>query len=111
MSAADDLEDLLEKEREAILEGRILDLQGLGSRKLALLNAVETGASTSPAQLTRLTSLTRRNASLLSACGRGIKAAIRQISEANAQKQQAFYGPDGERKPMLPLREQLEQKL
>ncbi|MBT8412767.1 MAG: hypothetical protein KJO30_00440 [Boseongicola sp.] len=111
MLAAEELEDLLEKERAAILQGRIQDLEGLGARKLALLSAVERGSDTSAKQLKTLSILTRRNASLLSASGRGIKAAIRQIGEANTQKHQAFYGPDGERKPMVPLRERLEQKL
>lgn len=51
MSAADDLEDLLAKERQIILEGRIKELQALGVQKLVLLNAVRAGANTPAEQL------------------------------------------------------------
>lgn len=111
MTPADDLEDLLAKEYQTILQGRIKELEALGVRKLTLLNAVRDASSTSHEQLDRLMFNARRNASLLSASGRGIKAAIKQITDAKAQSHQAFYGPNGERKPMLPQREQLEQKL
>lgn len=93
MSAADDLEDLLSKERQIILEGRIKELQALGVQKLVLLNAVRAGANTPAEQLERLMTTAQRNASLLSASGRGIKAAIKQITYAKTQEQQAFYGP------------------
>ena len=111
MSAADDLEDLLAKERQIILEGRIQELQTLGIQKLVLLSAVRSGANTPAEQLDRLMTIAQRNASLLSASGRGIKAAIKQITDAKSQEQQAFYGPNGKRKAMLPQRDRLEQKL
>lgn len=111
MTAADDLEDLLAKERQTILEGRISELEALGARKLALLNEVRAEANKSPEQLQGIMANAKRNALLLSASGRGLKAAIRQITDAKTQEQQAFYGPNGQRKPMLPQRDRLEQKL
>jgi flagellar biosynthesis/type III secretory pathway chaperone len=111
MTAADDLEDLLAMERQKILKGHIKELEALGARKLALLSAVRDDANTSTEQLEGIMATAKRNALLLAASGRGLRAAIRQITDAKTQEQQAFYGPNGQRKPMLPRRDRLEQKL
>lgn len=111
MTAADELEDLLNKENHVILAGRLSDLESLAIRKTALFEAITSKNGVSPAQLRKLAELAVRNASLLEASGRGVKAAIRHIEEANALSDQTFYGPDGERTKMTPKPEKLQQKV
>jgi len=111
MTAADDLQDLLQKEKEVILEGRMRDLEPMLSRKVHLFRALQSDRVTSAEQLERLRYLAGRNAALLAAAGRGLKAAIKQISDAGTQSDQGFYQPNGERKSMITRADRLEQKI
>lgn len=111
MSAADELEDLLNNEKQVILAGLLTDLESLAIRKTALCEAVQWNNGCSAKQLKRLSDLAARNASLLDASGRGLKAALRQIEEAGAASDQAFYGPGGERMKMFSSPEKLKQKI
>ena len=75
-SAAEALEELLEKEREAILDGRFDSLERLAAEKERLVTSVaESGAP----GLVGLRVRAERNSALLEAMGAGVKAAIRQI--------------------------------
>lgn len=108
---ADELEDLLLKEHQALLAGRLLDLKSIASRKVTLFEALNSAESVSPKQLQRVSTMAARNAALLLASGRGIKAAIRQIEEASVLSDQNFYGPDGQRRSLVSSPEKLQQKL
>ena len=81
MSRAADLRRLLEEEHRILVAGRLSDLDGLVARKEALLRALP---ETPPDQLKGLARLADRNARLLVAAGRGVKAALHQVKDARS---------------------------
>ena len=111
MTAADELEDLLFKERAVLLQGHLRDLEALSHRKAALFHDVQNGDVPPTEQLNRLRHIAEKNSVLLAASGRGIMAALAQVLDAKTSKAQTFYGPKGERMKMISSAENLEQKL
>ncbi len=80
MNAWRSMKDLLEAENRALAAGRLGDLDALRTRKEDLLPRL-TGAA--PDALTQeVRALAERNADLLDATARGVKAALQQVSEA-----------------------------
>ena len=75
-SAAEALEDLLEKERTAILDGRFDSLERLAAEKERLVKSV---ADSGGPGLVGLRTRAERNRALLMAMGSGVKAAIQRI--------------------------------
>lgn len=77
-SAAEALQDLLEKERAAILRGRFDSLERLAAEKERLVKAV-VQLGREGTSLAGLKAQAERNRALLMAMGSGVKAAIRRI--------------------------------
>ncbi len=111
MSVADELEDLFSREREIILGGNIRRLQALAEQKLILFDALATSPPTDANEFRKLRASALRNARLLVAAGRGLKAAIRQVSDAGHQREQGFYDTNGQRKSLVGNAEKLERKI
>lgn len=94
MTASDDLADLLEKERAALLGGRLDDAIRLADLKLRL--AEEIGRRTTDAGDVRaLRRAAEENAALYAAAARGIRAAITQLREAEQAGGGSTYDRDG----------------
>ena len=80
MSAWRSMKELLEVERRILLDGRLGDLGALQPQRERLLQRLEDPA---PDALKRdVGALANRNAELISAAGRGVKAALQQLTEA-----------------------------
>jgi len=99
-TASEDLEDLLERERNAVLDGRFDLLERLGAEKERLVQLVARDGAPAKA-LVRLRSETRRNGDLLDAMRAGIAAAQAQI-KALQQPRDALqtYDASGRKKPI-----------
>lgn len=86
--------ELFERERDLLLAGRLDDLGECARAKAALGDI----SHLPPESLFRLQTLAKRNAALLEAAGRGLRAAARRVTEfrsgAVALK---TYGADGRR--------------
>lgn len=106
-----ELESLLNKERQLILNGRFADLEALADRKTSYFEALNRQQDPPPESIKKLVKLAIRNSELLEAASRGVKAAIRQIEEAGEIGDQNFYGADGERQRMVSGPNELQQKL
>ena len=104
------IEQLLAREKAAILAGRIQDIADLTEQKRAFLRAIE---SDRPRRSTvvRLRKLASENAALLTASGNGLKAAIEQIRAAKAPGQLQTYDNSGQRTVVGAPHSGLEQKL
>jgi flagellar biosynthesis/type III secretory pathway chaperone len=92
----DDLEDLLDRERAMILEGRITDLERHSVEKARLSERL---VGTVPVHaLARLRSKADRNQALLEASASGIRSALQHLKEIRcASSRLETYAPDGAR--------------
>ncbi len=97
-SAAEALEDLLEKERAAILDGRFDSLERLAVEKERLVKSV---ADSGRSGLVGLRNRAERNRALLIAMGAGVKSAIQRIEGLRgAGKLLQTYDAAGQRTAM-----------
>ncbi|MXQ08186.1 hypothetical protein GQ651_10060 [Alphaproteobacteria bacterium GH1-50] len=92
MSRAQDVRRLLEEEQAILLAGRLSDLQGLSERKERLLREL---SETDGDALKALAFLAERNARLLEAAGRGVKAALHQMRDARGGGALRTYDQSG----------------
>ena len=83
--ASDALEDLLDREREAVLQGRFDVLDRLAVEKERLVRAVSKN-STGPEALIRLKTASDRNGRLLEAMRAGVDAAQKRVRAMRNQK-------------------------
>jgi flagellar biosynthesis/type III secretory pathway chaperone len=83
--ASDALEDLLDRERKAVLGGRFDVLERLAAEKERLVQTVSRNG-TGPNALMRLKSASERNSRLLDAMRAGVAAAQRRVSAMKNQK-------------------------
>lgn len=90
------LETLLEQEAAALRQADFAALEGLATRKEALLARGLNPAATAP-DLRRLQQLTRRNAALLDAARRGLEAAMHGIEAARHAGTLVTYDGTGQR--------------
>ena len=81
MSSATDLRRLLEEEHRVLVSGKLSELEDIVARKELLLQALP---ATPPDELEGLARLADRNARLLVAAGRGVKAALYQVKDARS---------------------------
>ncbi len=104
-SAAEALEDLLEKERAAILEGRFDKLERLAAEKERLVKSV---AESGGRGLVGLRNRAERNRALLMAMSAGVKSAIQRIEGLRgAGKPLQTYDAAGQRTAMAGSRQTL----
>lgn len=111
MPVADDLEDLLQRERELIRAGRLEDLARLSAHKIALAQRLVAAPAGDAARIARLRRLGAENSELLDAAARGLRAALRQIGEARKLGEQNVYARDGRRTRIASLSGELRQRL
>lgn len=102
--APDTLESLLDATRAALLAG---DLDALAALSLALETALD-GAPLTAAQAAALRDRADRNARLIAAASRGVRAARRRLAEVTACQGLVTYDAAGRRDvvaaPALPVR-------
>ena len=93
MNAWRSMNDLLEVERRALLTGQLKALPEIEAQKKALTARLSEPA---PDELKRkVHARAERNADLIEAAGRGVKAALQQVSEARAGGTLRTYDDDG----------------
>ena len=106
----DAVEDLLERERRAVLSGNLDALTRLISEKRRLMELLARGTEQS-ARLDRLRGKARRNQALLDAAARGIKSVTEQISGLkDAKSPLRTYDASGSRREIRPHRSTLEKR-
>jgi len=97
------LEDLLDQARDALVAGDLAALSGLDAQLTA---AVETLAPLEAAAAQRLERKAMRNARLLQAAGRGVRAARDRFAEITAAPDLATYDSQGRKAALAsPTRE------
>lgn len=104
------LEALLDVEMAAVRHANFTGLDGLSTRKEALLAELVEGPAPAAAALDRLRQKARRNAAALLAARRGLRAARRRIAELQTAESPETYGPDGRRTGLGPTAGQLEHR-
>ncbi len=93
MSVVEELCDLLDQERKLLLAGDVGEVARLADLKVRLLGGLKDAGD-----LTVLRSKLDRNAVLLAAAAKAIRAALDQIADARAGGAgRQTYGPDGSR--------------
>lgn len=93
--AIEKIEELLEDERTALLSGDLAALDGIAQRKEALLEDLAWARPASDA-LKSLRRKAERNAELLEAATKGLRAAMRRVAEIRrANGPLRTYGQDG----------------
>ncbi len=93
---ADELLDLLDRERGILLEGRISDLARLAEQKSRLIGLIQATPSAEVMDLVRAKA--ERNARLLEAAGHGIRNVTRRIASLReGPKPFSTYRADGRR--------------
>jgi len=99
--ASDDLEDLLERERAAVLAGRFDLLERLGDEKERLVRIVDRDGAT-PETLARLRAETERNGLLLEAMRSGVMAAQARVQAMQQPKEPLqTYDASGHKKNIV----------
>ena len=111
MTVLDELEDLLEKERDLIRSAQFHDLERLSARKSLLAGRIGKAAKADTARIELLRAAVARNDALLQSAARGLQAAVRQIAEARSFGDQTTYAADGSRNPIAPRAGKLRQSL
>lgn len=91
---ADELEDLLDREKALLMAGAVRDLPRLADQKVRLLTRLS--AATGQHGLARIRDKAQRNARLLEAAGRGIQSVTERIASLRAGPQPfSTYSADG----------------
>lgn len=94
---ADELEDLLDRERAILLAGKVQDLANLTEYKTKLLHHLSSQAG-GPG-LRRIQSKAQRNARLLQAAGSGIRSVADRVAALReGPKSFATYGANGSKR-------------
>ncbi|GKY86700.1 hypothetical protein [Sinisalibacter aestuarii] len=97
--AADALEDLLDRERALLIEGRIAQLDRATRHKAQLIARLAGAADT--AQLTRIRAKAERNQRLLQGAVRGIEAARQRLAHIGEPPVRlSTYSADGARRDL-----------
>jgi len=105
----DSLEDLLDKERAAILSGNFGTLSRLMAEKERLLRAV--GAPGSARGLARIKQKADRNQAMLHAASRGVRAAADSLKKSAAgARPLKTYDRSGQRRDQAPARSNTERR-
>lgn len=106
----DAVEDLLERERQAVLAGNLEVLTRLISEKTRMMALLKRTAIPQD-QLTQLRRKAQQNQGLLKACARGIKSAATHISGLHAEKAPLrTYDSFGSSREILQRRSTLEKR-
>ncbi len=111
MSNLDDIADLLERERKYLVSGNLSALERLAQQKTELVDGMTPADNVDAAKIEDLREAARRNGELLDAVGRGLKSALRQVSEARNFASHSTYGADGSRAVITPRSSKIEQKI
>lgn len=102
---AEAFEEVLAKEREALLRGDLETVLRLAARKERL--AAGLGASSDPLVLTRLQAALARNSDLLAAASEGISSAIQRLRALANPPPLATYDGRGQRQMLEPQTHEL----
>lgn len=93
------LDDLLEQERDALLAGNLEEMVGLLARKEQLLEALNTTQQRDLPQLMRLDRKVKRNQLLLNGALEGIRSVTQRMAALQKVRQSLeTYTSDGEKK-------------
>lgn len=111
MTLAEQMIDILDEERDALLAGRYGQLDTLADRKEALGQSLERLGGLDRDTLEIIAGRMTRNAGLIDAARRGFNQAEAQIRDIRKGMTQATYGSDGERHSLARPRSRLERKL
>ena len=110
MSVADEMVRLLEEEARILTGGRFNSLAGLVARKEALEARCGDLSGADPGLVRRIAALAERNAGLIEAAQRGIRAARDEMRAVREGLAQATYDEAGARRPLGPRATRLERK-
>jgi flagellar biosynthesis/type III secretory pathway chaperone len=111
MTLVQQMMDILDEERDALLAGHYEQLETLADRKEALGKRLEKQGGLDNGALERLAGHMTRNAALIDAAGRGFRQAEAEIRDIRKGMTQATYGSDGARHSLARPHARLEQKL
>ena len=107
--AVADLADLLEREHDMLLEGRITDLGRLTQEKTRLIEQVTT--TRDHRGLAKVRGLAKRNARMLEAAGKGIQSVKQRIASLReGPKPLSTYGADGQKSTVGRTQSSLERR-
>ena len=110
MSKFEDLVNILLKERELLVRGRLSELSLITERKEKLFQEVAETIANETAKIETIRTLSNENSELLTAAGNGLKTALTQIGNAKNFNKTAIYGPSGNKTSIGTYPEKLEQK-
>lgn len=110
MSKFEDLVNILLKERELLVRGRLSELHSLTERKEKLFQEIAETIASETEKIETLRTLGKANSELLAAAGDGLKTALTQIGNARNFNKTAVYGPSGNKTSIGMYPEKLEQK-
>ncbi len=91
------LEELLTRERQALVAGRLSELDAMGTTKVRLLQQM-TAETCPPDALRKLHADLMRNQALLTASARGVRTAIERLKAAGRPVELRTYDRDGQMK-------------
>ncbi len=107
---SDTIEDLLERERQAVLAGNLEGLTRLVAEKRRLMTLLAR-RSIPPGKLARLREAARRNQALLEASAHGIRSAAAHVSRLREEKMPLrTYDSSGASRDILQRRSTMEKR-
>lgn len=101
MNVFKELEDILWREQQLLLNGDFQGLETLLKRKARLADWLSSHKPEVSVEVAgKLKETAHRNEALLDAARRGLKAAMAQLKQASSTDCQTTYSSSGERRPM-----------
>lgn len=112
MNILTELEDILAREQELLLNGNFSDLQSLVDRKTMLSEwLARKKPDLSKEQFERLNMRAQQNEALLQASRRGLKAAMEQLRQTRQAAEQTTYSKSGKRQTLSRVPSSITQKI
>lgn len=112
MNILSELESILEREQQLLLNGNFSDLQSLVDRKTKLSEwLARTKPEFSKDDYQRLAIRAQQNEALLEASRRGLSAAMAQLRQTREATEQATYSRSGERQSLSRMPSSVTQKV